>query len=199
MYWAYAYAIDVTREPTWTASSGIRPIRTWRGCSACKTKPRQILDKSCAPVSTAQAAPAASPHTSTPVVPPRCGGARKPPLASSKPAEPQPLRRHLYNPFLKCAGKTIYLQIYGPAMRNAVRGYREPWRLLGASVPPIEDVYATADSKRRARPQPFARTTVFYHDEASKACADVLGDAVKVPAGQWESRPCRRPCAPPPA
>jgi hypothetical protein len=30
---------------------------------------------------------------------------------------------------------------------------------------------------------------VFYHDEASKACADVLGDAVKVPAGQWESRP----------
>lgn len=193
MYWAYAYAIDVTREPDldrvqWhPADPDVARVLSLQD----EAKARQILDKSCAPVSTAQAAPAASSQTSTPVVPPPAAAApEKPALASSKPAEPQPPSPAPVQPVsLKCAGKTIYMQIYGPAMRNAVRNYREPWRLLGASVPPIEDVYATADSKRRARPQPFARTTVLYHDEASKACADVLGDAVKVPAGQWESRP----------
>lgn len=70
-----------------------------------------------------------------------------------------------------CRGMTIYIQIYGSQMRDIVRQYREPWRQLGASVPPIEDVNATAISKGRNLPTPYNKTTVIFHDEGSKACA----------------------------
>jgi len=77
-----------------------------------------------------------------------------------------------------CAGKTIYIQIYGPEQRDTARGYREPWRALGASVPPIEDVIATARASGRASPTPVRAVTVRMHDTASQACAEALPGAV---------------------
>lgn len=77
-----------------------------------------------------------------------------------------------------CAGKTIYMQIYGPDVRNTVRTFRDKWRELGASVPPIEDVIATAHKKKRPPPRPVERTTVRYHDPASEDCARALDNAV---------------------
>jgi hypothetical protein len=100
MYWAYAYAIDVTREPDldrvqWhPADPDVARVLSLQDGAA-----RQILDKSCAPVSTAQAAPAASPHTSTPVVPPPLRRPENRLLLPPSPLSHSPLRRHLYNPF----------------------------------------------------------------------------------------------------
>lgn len=74
-----------------------------------------------------------------------------------------------------CSGVTIYIQIYGPDLRDTVRDFRESWRELGASVPPIEDVVATARNKQRPPPRPVAVTTVRYHDPQSMKCADQLG------------------------
>jgi patatin-like phospholipase len=77
-----------------------------------------------------------------------------------------------------CDGRTVYLQIYGPQQRDEARSYREPWRELGASVPPIEDVSASARSAGRAAASPVARPTVRVHDAASRACAQALAEAV---------------------
>ncbi|WP_208647771.1 patatin-like phospholipase family protein [Cupriavidus lacunae] len=77
-----------------------------------------------------------------------------------------------------CKGTTVYVQIYDGAQRDTVRTYREPWRAMGASVPPIEDVVDTAQRAGRATPMPVRETTVRYHDSASIACARALGPAV---------------------
>lgn len=80
---------------------------------------------------------------------------------------------------LICAHNTIYVQIFGPSMRSRVAQYREPWRLMGASVPPVDDVIMTADSKRLKRPvEDLPRTTVYYHNAVSKPCAEALASAV---------------------
>ena len=91
---------------------------------------------------------------------------------ASAPAATQAVRER------SCAGKTIYIQIYGPAQRDEVRRFKDPWRALGASVPPIEDVSATAAAAGRAPPTPVVATTVRAHDADSRACADALADAV---------------------
>lgn len=80
-----------------------------------------------------------------------------------------------------CAGKTIYIQIHGPEQRELARSYRERWRALGASVPPIEDVVATALKRGRSVPQPVSATSVRFHDAGSRACAEQL-EAVINPA-----------------
>jgi hypothetical protein len=76
-----------------------------------------------------------------------------------------------------CEGRTVYIQIYGPQQRDEARSYREPWRQLGASVPPIEDVTASARSAGRAAGSPVTRPTVRVHDAASIACARALAEA----------------------
>jgi len=86
-----------------------------------------------------------------------------------------------------CKGVTVYTQIYGGQQRDAVRAYREDWRRLGASVPPIEDVYATARSAGRAQPLAVSRTTVRFHDARSLACAAELGRAIG--ASTWNVEP----------
>lgn len=78
-----------------------------------------------------------------------------------------------------CVGKTIYIQIYGLQDRDAVRDrFREPWRALGASVPPIEDVLALARSRGVPAPAAVRQTTVRYHDISSLQCANSLMAAV---------------------
>ena len=163
LYWGYAYALDVTRAPdldrvqAHPADPDVARVRSH------KYQADQARQKVCAPAPVAAPTPPVEP-------PPDVQGPSALPPAVPVPPKPAPL---------VCAGKTVYMQIYGPWMRDEVRDYREPWRRLGASVPPIEDVYATADSKRRPRPAALSETTVRYHDETSKACADALAAAAK--------------------
>ncbi len=78
-----------------------------------------------------------------------------------------------------CAGNTVYIQIFSAAQRNAVReAWRQPWRALGASVPPIEDVRANAAARGRTAPLPVTVTTVRYHDLSALPCARQLAPAV---------------------
>ncbi|WP_219851797.1 patatin-like phospholipase family protein [Methylibium rhizosphaerae] len=86
-----------------------------------------------------------------------------------------------------CTGKTIYLQIYGPELRDSVRLLREPWRALGASVPPVEDVWDSARRAGRRLPQPYQVPTVIYQHEASKLCAEALQPDGALPP--WQVRP----------
>lgn len=73
-----------------------------------------------------------------------------------------------------CDGQTVYLQIYGPELRDQVRSLRGPWRALGASVPPIEDVQDAARRANRRSPTPYKQPMVIYHEEASLECAKQL-------------------------
>lgn len=86
-----------------------------------------------------------------------------------------------------CAGKTVYMQIYRPEQRQTMHALREPWRRLGASVPPMEDVTASARAAGRAPPAPVSRPTVRYHDAASRACAEAL--AATAGSGRWQVEP----------
>ncbi|MGE8321571.1 MAG: hypothetical protein ACN6OX_00650, partial [Pseudomonas sp.] len=71
--------------------------------------------------------------------------------APAQPEVPVPLARMKESSL--CEGTTIYMQIYDPGMREQVRQFRTWWQgNWHASVPPIEDVVATAF--RAARPAP---------------------------------------------
>jgi len=76
-----------------------------------------------------------------------------------------------------CMGVTVYLQIYGPAQRDEVRDFRRAWRQLGASVPPVEDVFESARRDGLPAPYPVRRTTVRYHDLDGLPCANQLAAA----------------------
>jgi len=122
---------------------------------------------SAAPDKAAAARPA--PPATTPAGGPEVATASGPIAAAPTPAaEPQGK---------VCQGHTVYIQIYGPLQSNEARSYVESWRQLGASVPPIEDVTASARYARRAAAMPVARPTVRVHDAASIACARALVDA----------------------
>jgi hypothetical protein len=74
-----------------------------------------------------------------------------------------------------CEGNTIYMQIYGPGMRDQVREFRLWWHdKWHASVPPIEDVVATAFRAARPAPRAVSQTTVRYHDDAGQKCASAI-------------------------
>lgn len=85
-----------------------------------------------------------------------------------------------------CAGKTVYLQIYGPELRDEVRLLRQPWQALGANVPPVEDVWDAARRAGQRRPQPYAVPTVLVPDASSWACARRLPPLNASPA--WDVR-----------
>jgi hypothetical protein len=91
-----------------------------------------------------------------------------------------------------CKGKTIYMQIYGPDKRDKVRGFRSWWHDdLRASVPPIEDVVATAFRAARPAPAQVSNTTVRYHDEGGRECAKAIqaGIRVRKPDAAWQIEP----------
>jgi hypothetical protein len=86
-----------------------------------------------------------------------------------------------------CSGQRVYLQVFGDQQKDEVRAYRDDWRRLGASVPPIEDVIQSARRAGRTPPRSYASTTVLYHDEKSRPCAEQLPKALQLPAGQsWD-------------
>lgn len=176
-YWAYAYALTLTpTDPrviqSHPADPGAMNLRKLRDDSL---KEAVEALKSCV-VTQSTPAPAVKPS-----------GTVQPPDSASAPPVLPPAQETKQAPI--CAGQTIYIQIYGPSMRDTVRDYREPWRQLGASVPPIEDVVATATSKGRPAPTPVAQPTVRYHDTVSKGCAEALFGAVGAKGTPWTVTP----------
>ena len=83
-----------------------------------------------------------------------------------------------------CAGAVVYIQTYGSALRDKARTWRGPWRAMGASVPPIEDVLSTARRAGRAPPVGHPDPTVVIRDESSRACAQALVETAASPTGQ---------------
>ena len=84
-----------------------------------------------------------------------------------------------------CSGALVYIQIFGPESRDAARAFRPAWRALGASVPPIEDVLASARTAGRSPPEGHPVPTILYHDASLRACADALAQTAKPPSGKW--------------
>ncbi|OUL98433.1 patatin-like phospholipase family protein [Variovorax sp. JS1663] len=83
-----------------------------------------------------------------------------------------------------CEGSVVYIQLYGPALRDKARGWRGPWRSLGASVPPIEDVLSTSRRAGRSPPVGHPEPTVIIRDEKMRACAQALVQTATSPTGQ---------------
>jgi hypothetical protein len=121
---------------------------------------------------------ASAPRSVRSVRPPVAGGAARPAEAASG-TGPQPVVPGI------CKGKTIYIQIYGPELREQMREMRQPWEAMGASLPPMEDVWDSARRRGRASPKAPWKPTVIYHDAASLACAERLPPA----GGDWVVKP----------
>jgi len=83
-----------------------------------------------------------------------------------------------------CRGIVVYIQLYGPTLRDAARAWREPWRALGASVPPIEDVLSTSRRAGRSPPQGHPQPSVIIRDETQRACAQALVQTAASPTTQ---------------
>jgi hypothetical protein len=84
-----------------------------------------------------------------------------------------------------CVDQTIYIQIFGPNMREFARENSDLWRKLGANVPPIEDVWDTARRANRPAPRAPATLSVYYSDISSLACAKSLFPT----DGAWDPKP----------
>ncbi|VTU31130.1 patatin-like phospholipase family protein [Variovorax sp. PBL-E5] len=83
-----------------------------------------------------------------------------------------------------CRGVVVYIQLYGPALRDAARALREPWHALGASVPPVEDVLRTSRQAGRSPPTGHPQPSVIIRDESQRACAQALVQTAASPTGQ---------------
>lgn len=93
-----------------------------------------------------------------------------------------------------CEGAVVYILSYGTGLRDKARAWRAPWRELGASVPPIEDVLSTSRRAGRALPVGHPVPTVVIREEASRACAQALIQTAQSPTGQpWVIRLLPRP------
>ncbi|RSZ33780.1 MULTISPECIES: patatin-like phospholipase family protein [unclassified Variovorax] len=154
-YWGYGYAASATRllamhpcDPRRKARMGATEWRTWldgRGLSVACPE-----------------APLAAAPTPAPVPAPA-------PAPTSAPPPPSP------SPSNVCKDMTIYIQIYGPGQRELARALRPDWQALGASVPPIEDVQATASTAGRRSPSPVKQPVIRYplvgSDTSAQKCA----------------------------
>jgi hypothetical protein len=109
------------------------------------------------------------------------------PGAAPSPAAPPPAPSLV--PSNACAGALVYIQIFGPEQRDAARALRPPWRALGASVPPIEDVLASSRAAGRAPPPGHPEPTIVYHGAAMQPCAELLAAATPPPSGTWARKP----------
>jgi len=118
--------------------------------------------------------------TYAPPPPPSDTGAAPAPAPAPAPSQPPP-------PPGVCNGTVVYIQIYGPALRDKARSWREPWRGLGASVPPIEDVLSTSRRAGRSPPVGHPEPSVIIRDEKERPCARALTQLAPTPTGQpWE-------------
>ncbi|MBO9514818.1 MAG: patatin-like phospholipase family protein [Variovorax sp.] len=83
-----------------------------------------------------------------------------------------------------CDGAVVYIQTYGSALRDKARAWRGPWRGLGASVPPIEDVLSTSRRAGRAPPVGHPDPTVVIRAKSAQACAQALVQTASSPTDQ---------------
>ncbi|HSI50033.1 MAG TPA: patatin-like phospholipase family protein [Ideonella sp.] len=107
------------------------------------------------------------------------------------PPPPQPGKKVERPPSQLCAGKTVYVQIFGPEQRDSVAALREQWQLLGAKVPAVEDVWDSARRNGRHAPKAAAINRLVVHDYQAPdwdACAKLLTSRVKV-EGSWTIQP----------
>lgn len=91
---------------------------------------------------------------------------------------------------LACRGVTIFVQVYDLPSKAAARQFREPWRGIWASVPPVEDVLDSAKRNGRPAPVPVGQPTIRYHREDAHACARQLWAAA---ASVYSLPPWRSP------
>jgi len=127
----------------------------------------------------APSAPSAMPVPASPSSP---SWAPAPPTAAAPPA-PEPVSPDA------CRGRRVYIQIHGPAQQAQAASMRQPWRRLGAVVPPVEDVLASARAAGRAPPAGYARPTILWHDAGSQACARLMAQRLPSPVGgAWQLR-----------
>ncbi|MBU2411151.1 MAG: hypothetical protein KKC79_21175 [Gammaproteobacteria bacterium] len=83
-----------------------------------------------------------------------------------------------------CRQMVVYIQIYGPAMSAAAESWKAPWRALGASVPPVEDLLRTSRVAGRSLPIGHAEPSIVIRDESARACASALARTAPSPTGQ---------------
>ncbi|MDA8450741.1 hypothetical protein M5C97_11170 [Acidovorax sp. NCPPB 3859] len=196
-YWAYNYS----RDGGWLELHPCTPQRTrmvleeekfLRGSSGRKTDDtidavalseiQQLHDCPADPRIQLPLAP--TPAQPTPAAPPPAPAAAPTPVGPTVRTAPQPTTSVPQAPWEQkraiCKGVTIYVQIYGPADRETVRGFREWWRNWGASVPPIEDVYDSARRNGRGNPAPVSSTVLRYHDARAQECAAAISSAIGI-------------------
>jgi len=98
-----------------------------------------------------------------------------------------------------CAGALVYIQVYGQDAREQARAFRRPWRALGASVPPVEDVLESSRAAGRAPPAGHRQATILYHDGAQLPCAEAMSRTLLPPLVQrWTLRSLPSPISPTP-
>jgi len=105
--------------------------------------------------------------------------------AAARPLPPPPAQVQVpaFGPDV-CKGVVVYIQVYGPAMRDRARAWRDTWRALGASVPPVEDVLGTARRAGRSPPVGHSEPSVLIRDEDARDCAKALTQTAVPPTGQ---------------
>lgn len=108
------------------------------------------------------------------------GAVATPPLAAPSLAPPAPD---------VCKGALVYIQVYGQSAREDARAFRKPWRALGATVPPVEDVLESSRAAGRAPPAGHRQPTILYHDGAQIACAEAMARTLLPPVTRWAVRP----------
>ncbi len=78
-----------------------------------------------------------------------------------------------------CENQSVQIYIFGPSQRNRVRAeFRDKWRSLGASVPPIIDISAIARASNRLPPTPVERTTIRHFHSLATWCVYAMTEAV---------------------
>ena len=88
-----------------------------------------------------------------------------------------------------CRGVRVYTQIFGITDSAAAEGFRAPWRAIGATVPPTEDVLASARRAGRAPPQGHPAPTILFHSPDLRDCARALAQTARPPSGRWVVTP----------
>ena len=90
-----------------------------------------------------------------------------------------------------CCGKTVYVQVFGAEDRAEARALRPDLQRLGASLPPIDDVVASARARNRIAPSLVPAISVRYSDAGALACAEGVLAATRKATGQSAGRVLR--------
>ncbi|MDM0059007.1 hypothetical protein [Variovorax fucosicus] len=83
-----------------------------------------------------------------------------------------------------CDAQVIYISMFGPAFRDMARSWRAPWRALGATVTPMEDVLVTSAKRGTLPPTGFSQPSVVIENETQRRCALALVKTAKSPTGE---------------